>query len=1044
MKRMLFNATQPEELRVAMVDGQRLYDLDIESSTREQKKSNIYKGRITRIEPSLEAAFVDYGAERHGFLPLKEISRSYFRTDVEISGRVSIQQVMKEGQEVVVQIDKEERGNKGAALTTFISLAGRYLVLMPNNPRAGGVSRRIEGEDRSEIRDAMSQLEIPTDMGVIVRTAGVGKSAEELQWDLDYLVQVWSAIEEAATQRKAPFLVYQESNVVIRAIRDYLRNDINEILIDDADVYSHAREFMEKVMPQNLNKLKLYQDRVPLFTRYQIESQIESAFQREVSLPSGGSIVIDHTEAMIAIDINSARATKGSDIEETALNTNLEAADEIARQLRLRDLGGLVVIDFIDMGPARNQREVENRLREALKMDRARVQVGRISRFGLLEMSRQRLRPSLGESSQIVCPRCNGQGTIRGIESLSLSILRILEEEAMKEKTGQIKAQLPVEVATFLLNEKRAVITDIEARQKLSIILVPNIHLQTPHYDVQRIRSDEVPAQEKPSYEQATQAEEIAEAIAQKPAAAKREEPAVKMVSQTAAPQQAVVAEVQPQPAVQPAAAQPGFLRRLFGALFASESVEQEEKKEAPKARTQRASTPERRSRSSQGQDRGSSRRRGRRDEQPAKPRQQEPAAKTAPARESAAKPAAEQENRPAASDSGAERGTRRGKRGGRRRGGRRSGSQAEAPAATESAATEAVVASAKPAQVEKESPRDDSQNRRRQRSRDVVESPARLAAREAESGRPGYKAESRPQPATEQLPEPTERKPEPVQPETQQEETLAQPAAVQQAEPAERKPEPVQPEAQQEEALAQPAAVQQEEPAERKPEPVQPEAQQEESVAQPAAVQQAEPAERKPEPVQPEVKQEESLAQPAAVQQAEPAESKPEPVQPEAQQEERIPRAAAPQEGEPAASKPALKQVETRPRPAAQEVKPAESKPEPVQSELKQVETVSTAAPQAHEPVESKPQAAQPELRPVETTSQPAPQAAEEESPAASRSEDAQEERKPQPAAAPRLQQVETRVRSAEIQKADATAGEEENSSEEEKTAAPVKPEAE
>jgi ribonuclease E len=1075
---MLFNATQPEELRVAMVDGQRLYDLDIESSTREQKKSNIYKGRITRIEPSLEAAFVDYGAERHGFLPLKEISRSYFRTDIDISGRVSIQQVMKEGQEVVVQIDKEERGNKGAALTTFISLAGRYLVLMPNNPRAGGVSRRIEGEDRSEIRDAMSQLEIPTDMGVIVRTAGVGKSAEELQWDLDYLVQVWSAIEEAATQRKAPFLVYQESNVVIRAIRDYLRNDINEILIDDADVYGHAREFMEKVMPQNLNKLKLYQDRVPLFTRYQIESQIESAFQREVSLPSGGSIVIDHTEAMIAIDINSARATKGSDIEETALNTNLEAADEIARQLRLRDLGGLVVIDFIDMGPARNQREVENRLREALKMDRARVQVGRISRFGLLEMSRQRLRPSLGESSQIVCPRCNGQGTIRGIESLSLSILRILEEEAMKEKTGQIKAQLPVEVATFLLNEKRAVITDIEARQKLSIILVPNIHLQTPHYDVQRIRSDEVPAQEKPSYEQATQAEEIAEAIAQKPAAAKREEPAVKMVSQTAAPQQAV-AEVPSQPAVQPVAAQPGFLRRLFGALFASESAEQEEKQEAPKARTQRATTPERRSRSSQGQERGSSRRRGRRDEQPAKPRQQEPAAKTAPARESAAKPAAEQENRPAASDNGAERGTRRGKRGGRRRGGRRSGGQAETSAATESVATEAVAASAKPAQAEKESPRDDSQNRRRQRSRDVVESPARLAAREAESGRPGSRAESRPQPAAVQQAEPAERMPEPVQPEAQQEEAVAQPAAVQQAEPAERKPEPVQPEAQQEEAVAQPAAVQQAEPAEHKPEPVQPEAQQEESVAQPdavqqaepvqpavqqeetaaqpAAVQQAEPAERKPEPVQPEVKQEESLAQPAAVQQAEPAERKPEPVQPVAQQEETESQPAAVQQAEPAERKPepvqpAAKQEETESQPAAvQQAEPAERKPEPVQPEVKQEETESQSAVQQAEPAERKPEPVQPGLRQVETRPRPAaeakpaeskPEPTKEPAPASVRSELAAEERKP--VAAPRLQQVETRVRSAEIQKADATTGEEENSSEEEKTAAPVKPEAE
>lgn len=562
MKRMLFNATQPEELRVALVDGQRLYDLDIESSTRVQKKSNIYKGRITRIEPSLEAAFVDYGAERHGFLPLKEISRSYFDPNVPISGgRVNIQEVLKEGQEVVVQVDKEERGTKGAALTTFISLAGRYLVLMPNNPRAGGVSRRIEGEDRSEIRDTMSQLEIPADMGLIVRTAGVGKSSEELQWDLDYLIQVWHAIEEAASQRKAPFLIYQESNVVIRAIRDYLRNDISEILIDDPRVYEQARDFMKQVMPQNLSKVKLYQDRVPLFTRYQIESQIESAFQREVQLPSGGSIVIDHTEALISIDINSARATKGGDIEETALNTNLEAADEIARQLRLRDLGGLIVIDFIDMTPARNQREVENRLRDALKMDRARVQVGRISRFGLLEMSRQRLRPSLGESSQIICPRCNGHGTIRGIESLALSILRIIEEEAMKEKTARIQAQLPVEVGTFLLNEKRPIINAIEERHNVKVLLMPNPHLDTPHYDVQRIRADETePAQKAaPSYELIAKVEEVTEAV-EKPKPV-REEPAVRAVTPGAPPARPV-SELK---------APGGFLRRLLSTLFGAE-----------------------------------------------------------------------------------------------------------------------------------------------------------------------------------------------------------------------------------------------------------------------------------------------------------------------------------------------------------------------------------------------------------------------------------------------------------------------------------------
>ena len=504
MKRMLINATQPEELRVAIVDGQKLFNLDIESPGREQKKANIYKGLITRVEPSLEAAFVDYGAERHGFLPLKEIARAYLDPEaVKPGSRVNIKEALKERTEVVVQIDKEERGNKGAALTTFISLAGRYLVLMPNNPRAGGVSRRIEGADRSELRDAMSQLQFPEDMGLIVRTAGVGKSVEELQWDLDYLLQLWQAIEQSAKERKAPFLIYQESDVIIRSIRDYLRGDIGEIVVDDRKMYEKADTFIRQVMPNNAKKLRLYDDEVPLFTRYQIESQIETAFQRSVQLPSGGSIVIDHTEALTSIDINSARATKGADIEETALNTNLEAADELARQLRLRDLGGLFVIDFIDMTPARNQREVENRLREALKQDRARVQVGRISRFGLLEMSRQRLRPSLGESSQLTCPRCKGQGTIRGVESLALSILRIVEEEAMKESTQRIVAQLPVPVATFLVNEKRRGILAIEERQDVEVILLPNEHLQTPDYRIERIRVQEMGkiAKEQPSYE---------------------------------------------------------------------------------------------------------------------------------------------------------------------------------------------------------------------------------------------------------------------------------------------------------------------------------------------------------------------------------------------------------------------------------------------------------------------------------------------------------------------------------------------------------------
>lgn len=491
MKRMLINATQPEERRVALVDGQRLYDLDIESGSRESKKANIYRGRITRVEPSLEAAFVDYGAERHGFLPLKEIGREYFAKSPS-EGRGNIRDLVKEGTEVIVQVDKEERGNKGAALTTYVSLAGRYLVLMPNNARAGGISRRIEGEERTALKDAMSNLNVPSQMGVIVRTAGIGRISEELQWDLDYLVKIWESVNQAALEKPAPFLIYRESNVIIRAMRDYLRQDIGEVLIDNQEVYDQAQTFIQQVMPSYQNKIKFYQDDVPLFSRFQIESQIETAFQREVKLPSGGSIVIDHTEALVSIDINSARATRGSDIEETALQTNLEAADEVARQLRLRDIGGLVVIDFIDMSPIKNQREVENRMRDALKIDRARVQIGRISRFGLLEMSRQRLRPSLGETSGMVCPRCEGQGTIRDVKSIALSILRLIEEEAMKENTAQIRAVLPVTVATFLLNEKRSPLNDIEKRQNVEVLVIPNPDMHTPHYDVFRVREDEL------------------------------------------------------------------------------------------------------------------------------------------------------------------------------------------------------------------------------------------------------------------------------------------------------------------------------------------------------------------------------------------------------------------------------------------------------------------------------------------------------------------------------------------------------------------------
>ncbi|GBE09837.1 ribonuclease E [bacterium BMS3Abin12] len=561
MKRMLMNATQPEELRVAMVDGQRLYDLDIEAVSREQKKSNIYKGKVTRVEPSLEAAFIDYGSGRHGFLPFKEIARSNFDPAAgEGGGRIQIKDAIHEGQELLVQVDKEERGNKGAALTTFISLAGRYLVLMPNNPRAGGVSRRIEGEDRQLLRDAVSALDIPEDMGLIVRTAGVGRAAEELQWDLDYLLHLWEVISKAATERPAPFLVFQESNLMIRALRDYLSGDIGEILIDQPEAYQQARDFVEQVMPQNLGKLKHYQDGVPLFTRFQIESQIESAFQRVVQLPSGGAVVIDRTEALVSIDINSARATKGSDIEETALQTNLEASEEIARQLRLRDLGGLIVIDFIDMSPVRNQREVENRLRESLKADRARVQVGRISRFGLLEMSRQRLRPSLGEIALEVCPRCNGQGSIRGVESLALSILRLLEEQAMKEHTGRVVVTVPVNVGTYLLNEKRDALGEIEQRHRISILVVPDPSLETPRFEVRRVRTDELAAE--PAAHFSYQMVRPPESTAAKPASSTVREPAEAPAVHNVAPRAPTPA------AAVPAQRDGGFLQRLWSTLF--------------------------------------------------------------------------------------------------------------------------------------------------------------------------------------------------------------------------------------------------------------------------------------------------------------------------------------------------------------------------------------------------------------------------------------------------------------------------------------------
>jgi len=570
MKRMLFNATQAEELRVAIVDGQKLIDLDIESAAKEQRKSNIYKGVITRIEPSLEACFVDYGADRHGFLPFKEISRAYFQPGVEVS-RAKINEALKEGQELIVQVDKDERGNKGAALTTYVSLAGRYLVLMPNNPRGGGVSRRVDGDERAELRETMDQLEVPNGMSLIARTAAIGRQAEELQWDLNYLLQLWSAIEGAAKQQNGAFLIYLEGSLVIRAIRDYFHSEIGEILIDTDEVYEQARAFMGTVMPANINRVKRYRDDVPLFSRFQIEHQIETAFVRQVNLPSGGAIVIDHTEALVAVDVNSGRATKGADIEETAFKTNLEAAEELARQLRLRDLGGLIVIDFIDMENTKNQREVENRLRDALRFDRARVQMGKISRFGLMELSRQRLRPALAETSYISCPRCTGTGHIRSCESAALHILRILEEEAMKENTGAVHVQVPVDVATFLLNEKRPDIQAIELRHKVTILLIPNVHLETPAHTITRLRHDDLNNDDarEPSYKMVdAPVEEASKPGNGKDEATKpRQEAVIKGISpEQPAPIMPEKAEPTPLPA-STQADQPGLFARLFSWL---------------------------------------------------------------------------------------------------------------------------------------------------------------------------------------------------------------------------------------------------------------------------------------------------------------------------------------------------------------------------------------------------------------------------------------------------------------------------------------------
>jgi len=685
MKRMLINATQEEELRMAMVDGQRLYDLNIEGPASERKKANIYKGKITRIEPSLEAAFVDYGAERHGFLPLKEISSEYFVKNVDSGSKPNIRDVLKEGQDIVVQIDKEERGNKGAALTTYVSLAGRFIVLKPNKARSGGVSRRIVGSDRDLARQSLSGIEVPDGMSVILRTAGIDRSPEELTWDLENLLAVWHAILNVVLQRPSPFLIYRESNAVVRALRDYLTNEIGEILIDDEATYKEAVEFVEQVMPHNQRKLKLYADPVPLFTRFQIESQIESAFAHNVTLPSGGSIVIDHTEALVSIDINSARATKGGDIEATALNTNLEAADEIARQLRIRDLGGLIVIDFIDMGPQKNQRAVENRLREAVRQDRARVQIGKISRFGLLEMSRQRLRPSLGESSYHTCPRCTGFGTIRSVESLALAILRIVGEEARKERTVKVIAQLPVEVATYLLNEKRDWVQSLEARHDTQVVLIANPALETPHYDVRRVRDDqaELPENAAVSYALA-EAEtelEVPTSIQERKVA---EQAAIGKIEPTGP------APKRPEPVELP---RPGFwdwLKSLFGG-----DDEESGKKTAGKAKKMKSQAGSRSKKSGDGggRDRGKAQRgrrsetrkdEGQRSKKKTKKKTKKKAKKKSSAKDAAEQTQTRQQPSQKAADSGKDESTddsRRGTRSRRSRGGRRRRRTGDKPA---------------------------------------------------------------------------------------------------------------------------------------------------------------------------------------------------------------------------------------------------------------------------------------------------------------------------------------------------------------------------
>jgi ribonuclease E len=700
MKRMLINATQAEELRVALVDGQKLYDFDIEVPSREQKKANIYKGVISRIEPSLEAAFVNFGSERHGFLPFKEILPAYvgLPDDQEVSRR-DIKDKLREGQELLIQVEKEERGNKGAALTTYISLAGSYLVLMPNNPRAGGISRRIEGDTRTDMREVMAALQVPEGMGLIIRTAGGGKSVEELQWDLNYLLQLWDAIERSAAEKPAPLLVFQESNVIIRALRDHLRADIDEILIDQESTFKLVKSFLQQVMPQFIQKAKLYQDNVPLFNRYQIESQIELAYAREVPLPSGGAIVIDHSEALTAIDINSARATKGGDIEETALNTNLEAADEIARQLRLRDLGGLFVIDFIDMMASRNQRAVENRLRDALKMDRARIQLGRISRFGLLEMSRQRLRPSLGESSLLTCPRCHGQGTIRSVESLALSVLRMIEEEAIKKHTGKVIAYLPVDSATYLLNEKRPSVNEIERRNGVSVLIIPSKHLETPAYEIQRVRANSEEAEEKTTSYQIVRPESVLNERYGRDTSASAMEPAVKeFLPDQPAPQSG---HREDQSGNRERAGGGNIIKRFLTMITGPRDDQEQDSTETVQEteKTSEGQSEHRHGRPRQERDRDRNRRRDRRQDGERRGRRDDnrnnPAPTPAESTEEVAIPQEQVHASSAASDTPeTQDGERKGRRGGRRRRGRRGGEGRNRNANAENSSLETTASS--------------------------------------------------------------------------------------------------------------------------------------------------------------------------------------------------------------------------------------------------------------------------------------------------------------------------------------------------------------